>query len=108
MTNHRRLRNSLAMTLVIYALAVGAAAHASGIYAPIPWRANDPFVFCTQGPPPDHQWRPVNPATGAWVPTGKYPNMASVWYYMAICPLGRGHQGLWKGPGLPEMSPFPH
>lgn len=100
-----KTRNQGLLVLCI-ASAFSPEADASGLF--IPWRANDPFVFCTQGPPADHQWRPVDPASGTWVATGKYPNMISLGYYLRICPQGRGRAADWRGKGRPELAPFKH
>ncbi|TXH65697.1 MAG: hypothetical protein E6Q88_13445 [Lysobacteraceae bacterium] len=96
--------------LLVFALFAGAAYAQGGYYEYIPWRANDPFVFCRIGPPIDHCWAPVDPTIGAWAPTClpyKKPNMASVAYYVRICPQAEG-QGPWVGDGSPTDTPFVH
>ena len=74
------------------------AAADAAYYAYIPWRSNDPFVFCKYGPPPSHCWKPINPILGTWAPTcppRKKPNMASIAYYMRVCPQGE-EVGEWE------------
>lgn len=83
-----------------------------GYYEFIPWRANDPFVFCKYGPPPEHCWKPVNPILGLWVPTClpyKQPNMVSVAYFVRVCPQAE-EEGEWvpDNDGTPTTTPFVH
>lgn len=80
------------------AMAEQEAAADAAYYAHIPWRSNDPFVFCKYGPPPSHCWKPINPISGTWVPTcppRKKPNITSIAYYMRVCPQGE-EVGEWE------------
>lgn len=80
----------------------------------IPWRSNDPFVFCTEGPSTqgdNHWWIPIDPASGTWAPTGlpyNQPNYVSVGYYLAICPRGGGRSSDWTGTQSANMVPYKH
>lgn len=81
-------------------------------YAYIPWRSNDPFVFCKYGPPPEHCWKPIDPISATWVPTCMpytQPNMASVAYYVQVCPQAE-ESGEWvpDNDGTPTTTPFVH
>lgn len=100
--------------ILLAVLAFEAAAQSSGVYAYIPWRANDPFVFCTEGPSTqgdNHWWIPIDPASGTWAPTGlpyNQPNYVSVGYYMALCPRGGGNRSDWTGAQPANMVPYKH
>lgn len=100
--------------IVLVALTLEAAAQSKGVYAIIPWRDNDPFVFCTEGPSTEgdnHWWIPIDPASGTWLPTGlpyNQPNYVSLAYYMAICPQGGGNRSDWKGARPANMVPYKH
>lgn len=89
-------------------------------YELLRYRANDPFVFCTQGQrTPDKCWWPVAPYLGQYVmnpacdppdPYGKSWTAAdtdSLSQYLEICPQAET-SGDWRGPGAPEMTPFAH
>ena len=81
-------------------------------YAYIPWRSNDPFVFCKYGPPPSHCWKPIDPISATWVPTClpyTQPNMTSVAYYVQVCPQAE-ESGEWvpDNDGTPTTTPFVH
>jgi hypothetical protein len=86
------------------------------------FRANDPFVFCTQGQDlPDPCWKPLPPYTGggAWTFTGvcdppnKYgrswtaDDRLALSQYQAICAKAH-NSGAWTGDTPPEMVPFKH
>lgn len=86
----------------------------------IRYRANDPFVFCTQGQKrPDKCWWPIAPYTGAYVvdPTCDPPNIdGRPWtpadydsrsQYLQICPQAI-HSGGWEGTAPPESTPMEH
>lgn len=88
------------------------AAADAAYYAYIPWRSNDPFVFCKYGPPPSHCWKPINPILGTWAPTcppPKKPNLTSIAYYMRVCPQAED-VGEWEpdNDGTPTSTPFEH
>lgn len=106
------MRKTVKTALMLLAFGMACAATAADHYEYIPWRANDPFVFCKYGPPPDHCWKPIDPVSGTWAPTClpyKKPNMASVSYYVRVCPRAEG-QGEWEpdGDGTPTTSPYVH
>jgi hypothetical protein len=86
-----------------------AAPGGGGYYEYIPWRANDPFVFCKYGPPRSHCWRPVHPPSATWVPTCRPVNTRSLSYYIRVCPQAEG-MGEWvpDNDGTPTTTPFVH
>lgn len=102
----------IAKILLVLSCALVSGAQAQDYYEYIPWRGNDPFVFCTDGPPIDHCWKPLNPVTATWVPTcppPARPNPVSLAAYIRICPRAMG-QGAWvpDNDGTPTTSPYVH
>lgn len=105
-------------TLLTFLLAVAAASGAGaqsvtgssggqGYYTYIPYRSNDPFVFCTEGVP-EHCWVPLVPMLGTYTVTNQYCfNAASAQLYTEVCPQAMG-QGGWTGPGSGSTTPFIH
>jgi len=96
-------------------------ASAAGAQA-VSFRANDPFVFCTQGQAiADPCWKPMPPYTGgaAWTYTGACapPNeYGRLWtnddtlalsQYQTICAQAIS-SGAWTGAAPPELVPFKH
>ena len=102
--------------MVIMALAclapLGARAQ---VFLPIPFRGNDPLVFCTEGwsPVGGMGWRPLPPYTMGtyiilrpqkfWSPA----DWVALWYYQTVCP-GAMAPGVWSGPTPAKMTPVPH
>ncbi len=79
----------------------------------LPWRGNDPFLFCTKGMigVDYHGWIPLNPVTGTFTITDYYTYQArgipsSTWY-ATNCPRAMG-QGKWDGPGDGSQVPYRH
>lgn len=77
-----------------------------GFYMYIPYRQNDVFVFCKEGPNTqgvDYYWIPTD-GVGGYTITNYYAYMwnpaswTSTAYYLTVCPIGAG-PGQWKGPG---------
>lgn len=86
----------------------------SQTYMPIPYRANDPFVFCTEGwnPVGVMGWKPIPPYTGAYVVLRPQKFWSSddwiaLWYYMAVCPEGVV-PGTWTGAAPADVTPVLH
>lgn len=86
-----------------------------GFYMFIPFRSNDPFIFCTEGPNTpgvDYYWVPTD-RIGGYVITNYYaymwnpPSWISTAYYTTVCPHGAG-PGRWTGPGTGAEVPFLH
>lgn len=107
-------------SLFLLLTSVSALAQSSGYYQTLGYRANDPFVFCTQGQRnPDKCWIPMPPYLGGYMmmPYCDPPNYygkpwtsddwASLAQYQATCPMAIS-SGSWTGPGMPEASPFTH
>lgn len=73
-------------------------------WAAVYQRDGDPFVLCTEGPPPSHGWRPQNPVLGTYVITRYCPSPCPYWpslrAYQSICPQALS-TGPWTGPGGP-------
>lgn len=98
-------------------------AQSGGYYQRLYYRADDPFVFCTQGQDikinPAPCWKPMPPYTGAYMmmPYCRPPNpygkdwtaddTRSLQQYLSVCPQA-GTSGRWEGAGRPEYSPFGH
>ncbi|WP_266157207.1 hypothetical protein [Dyella silvatica] len=89
-------------------------------YEPLRYRANDPFVFCTQGQQtPTKCWWPIAPYTGAYLPdlSCDPPNeygrpwtsadYDSLDQYLTVCPMAQ-KSGAWNGTAPAESSPFEH
>lgn len=106
--------------IFVAGMIVSFAAAAQEGYEFIRYRANDPFVFCTQGQrTPDKCWWPVTPYMGQYVmnpacdppdPYGKPWTAAdtdSLSQYLEVCPQAIT-SGSWKGTTPPEMTPFAH
>lgn len=95
-------------------------AQSSGYYQSLDYRADDPFVFCTQGQKnPDKCWIPVEPYLGQfvamwycdppnyWGKSWTSDDYASLAQYVSTCPMA-GTSGGWEGKGTPEDSPVTH
>ncbi len=94
-----------------------------GAQSVAPFRANDPFVFCTQGYEltwAEMCWVPLPPYTGStWMYTGLCdpPNYygrswtgrdwLALSLYESVCPLAIT-PGVWTGPGDGSQAPIPH
>lgn len=86
------------------------------LYVPIPYRASDPFLFCTSG------WSPVQAAMG-WIPAPPYttgliiPLHPTWWwstddwvalgYYQTVCPAAI-KSGVWTGATPANVTPVFH
>jgi hypothetical protein len=79
-----------------------------GFYMYIPYRQNDVFVFCKEGPNTngqDYYWVPTD-GVGGFTITNYYAYIynSESWittaYYVTICPIGAG-PGTWQGTGQP-------
>lgn len=77
-----------------------------GFYIPIPYRQNDVFVFCKEGPNTqgqDYYWVPTD-GIGGYTITNytayiwNSESWISTAYYLVVCPIGAG-PGNWMGPG---------
>lgn len=77
-----------------------------GFYMYIPYRQNDVFVFCKEGPNTqgqDYYWVPTD-GVGGFTITNYYAYIynSESWittaYYVTICPIGAG-PGNWQGTG---------
>lgn len=86
------------------------------------FRANDPFVFCTQGQDiPDPCWKPLPPYVGgaAWTYTGAcdppneygrswtHDDTLSLSQYQTVCAMAIS-SGAWTGEASPDRVPFQH
>lgn len=79
-----------------------------GAYIYIPFRQNDVFVFCKEGPntkSQDYYWIVQN---GVFTITNYYayvystPSWVSTVYWNSICPFGKKpNEGTWQGTGSP-------
>lgn len=98
------------------------AVQAPDSYETLPYRDNDPFVFCTQGHEQHRArmcWQPLPPFTGQWMPTGvcrpentygrpwTARDRHALQLYLRVCP-GAGQSGPWQGRGRPEQTPHRH
>ena len=110
---------------LITCLTVGA--QGTGYYQPIPYRDNDPFVFCHYGNKNAICWWPAPPYTGGSAYTVNpmcRPPIAQCSgyyciedpqeeidglfnYYEVVCPHAMT-SGEWKGPGTGQETPFEH
>ncbi len=93
----------------------------SGFYKTIPYRDNDPFVFCTEGLKGWNKcWIPLDPASGTFMytfecdepnPKGRpwsSDDRESLRYYQMVCPMAL-RSGGWGGKGgSAANSPYPH
>lgn len=119
------MRTSLKLCLgVLVLLTFKLNAQSDGYYAPIFYRDNDPFVFCTKGQDPqknpDACWKPMPPYTGQFMmmphcdPPNPYgqpwdnDDTVSFAQYQATCGRAGPDGGRWEGSGRPEMSPYRH
>lgn len=106
--------------ILLFIVTLSFSVSSQGFYESIRYRANDPFVFCTQGQKtPDKCWWPITPYLGQYVmnpdcdppdPEGKPWTAAdtdSLKQYLEICPQAKTSGG-WKGTTAPEMTPFAH
>ncbi|HEY0333928.1 MAG TPA: hypothetical protein VGC74_09500 [Stenotrophomonas sp.] len=100
-----------------------ASAQSPGYYEKLRYRADDPFLFCSQGQDPkrypDRCWIPLPPYTGQFTmmphcrppnPYGKAWSQAdqdSLAQYLSVCPQPR-ESGGWEGRGQPDQVPFNH
>jgi hypothetical protein len=114
---------SLVMVMVMVMVSGLAAAQSTGYYEPLRYRADDPFVFCTQGQDknkyPDRCWWPLPPYTGNFMPdpTCNPPNQYgrswtkadwdSLAQYQRVCPQAR-QNGDWEGRQPAEQTPVVH
>jgi len=86
------------------------------------FRANDPFVFCTQGQDiPDPCWKPLPPYVGgaAWTYTGAcdppneygrswtHDDTLALNQYQTVCAMAIS-SGAWTGEASPDRVPFKH
>jgi hypothetical protein len=83
-------------------------------YAFIPYRFNDPFVFCTEGwsPVAVMGWKPLPPYTGAYAVLRpqkfwSFDDWNALWYYMTVCPQAV-QPGAWTGPTPADVTPVLH
>ncbi|WP_413623784.1 hypothetical protein [Luteibacter sp. Lutesp34] len=107
--------------LIAIAYAPSLLAQDSGFYKTIPYRDNDPFVFCTEGLKGWNKcWFPVDPANGTFMYTGvcdepnpkgrswSFEDRDSLRLYQMVCPMAV-QSGEWDGKGgSPDNSPHPH
>lgn len=103
----------IAAVLLAFLLPISAR---SDTFLPIPFRDNDPFVFCTQGWSPfkvDMGWIPAPPYTTGLIiplhPTWWWSpqDWSALWYYQVVCP-GALVPGAWTGPEPPQVAPVFH
>lgn len=112
------------LLIVVLGVSMGRAEANEAYSLRLPFRADDPFVFCTQGQDRDANplpcWIPTPPYTGQFLtmPYCTPPNpwggkswtdddYASLGYYLEVCPHGET-PGNWKGSGPPDRVPFKH
>ena len=77
-----------------------------GFYLAIPYRSNDVFVFCKEGPNNqgmNYYWVPTDGVGGYRITNyKKYMYNPESWrstaYYLTVCPHGK-QAGNWTGPG---------
>ncbi len=109
--------------LLVSLLAFDLGAQSSGYYEQLQYRANDPFLFCTQGQDlrinPEPCWKPLPPYTGNYMmmpycnppnPEGKpwtADDTRSLQQYLSACPHAE-QSGSWQGEGQPDKTPFVH
>lgn len=115
------MRRWIALALLLWSGAINA--QSSGYYETIRYRADDPFLFCTQGQDPkrypERCWIPLPPYTGNYMmmpycdPPNTYgkswtqADWDSLSQYQSVCPKARTSGG-WEGGGRPEQTPFTH
>lgn len=117
------MKRGFKMGILLSLLVFDLSAQSSGYYRRLDYRANDPFVFCTQGQDPKINpapcWKPMPPYTGAFMympycrpfnPYGKdwtQDDKRSFSQYLSVCPQAI-NSGQWEGAGRPEQTPYDH